>query len=385
MRILLVNQHTVPVFADIAVAFIAKGHDVTLFAGHVEHGSRWHGDRVSVKRSVGYRRSSALMRSLSWLAFTAHYVFYLLFTRKPDHILVSTNPPLGPLVTRWIADMRSIPFHVLVYDLYPDALSQAGFVTPGNFLYRWWQVRNKKMFREANGVFTLSESMKVALSAYADESKVRVIPNWSDIDHIKPIPRTSNTFIRNHGLEGMLVVMYSGNMGLTHDLESVIEAATVLQDKSDLIFMLIGDGGRKKKLMEMTATRRLQNVRFLPYQDRDNFPLAVAAADIGIVTLGTGAEGISVPSKTYVNLAAGQCIVAICPPESELARIVKQYRVGFTVSPQSATELAGHIGYLLDHRSELAAIKARAREVSQVFTSDRAEEYVEKIFPSQGR
>src|SRR5205085_6089054 len=116
--------------------------------------------------------------------FTSHYSLYLLFIKKDCHILVTTNPPLAPIVTGWIAALRGLHYHVLVYDLYPEVLSQTGFMKPKSFLYRAWQGWNRGSFRRAIGIFTLSESMKSALSAYVDPSSVQVVSNWSDSNHI---------------------------------------------------------------------------------------------------------------------------------------------------------------------------------------------------------
>jgi glycosyltransferase involved in cell wall biosynthesis len=380
MKILLVNQHTVPVFADIALAFADAGHQVTLFAGHVEEGSRKL-DGVVVRNSIRYRRKSAVTRLLTWFAFTAHYSLHLLCSRKPDYILVSTNPPLAPVVTGWIAAWRGVPFHVLIYDLYPEALAQAGFMSQSSPFYRNWQRRNRRTFATSKGLVTLSDSMKVAVSAYADPDRIKVIYNWADTSYIRPLLPASNTFLAKHGLQGKCVVMYSGNMGLTHDLESVVDAAALLKDDSRLVFVMIGEGGKRKKLMDMAAARNLGNVLFLPYQSAYDFPLAAAAADIGIVTLGTGAEGISVPSKTYIGLAAGQCLLAVCPAQSELARIVDQFKVGYSVEPGQPQLLAERIRHLLDHPGELAHLKDRAREVSAEFTAERARDYVMLISP----
>ncbi|MEJ0030749.1 MAG: hypothetical protein WDO15_10440 [Bacteroidota bacterium] len=105
----------------------------------------------------------------------------------------------------------------------------------------------------------------------------------------------------------------------------------------------------------------------------------MAAADIGIVTLGTGAEGISVPSKTYVNMAAGLAIIAISPADSELNRIVQHYSIGHTVTPNEPAQIAKHIEALASNPTELAKLKARSREASLNFTSVNAKQYVEQI------
>jgi glycosyltransferase involved in cell wall biosynthesis len=381
MKILLVNQHTVPGAADIAKAFFRAGHSVTLIAGYIESNEEALPSGIKLVRSFPYRRASTFSRTISWLGFIAHYSLHLIFGRRPDHILVTTNPPLAPIVTSWIGPLLKIPFHVLVLDLYPDALAQAGFVSQDGLLFRTWQRANRRAFRVARGIITLGEAMRTALAPYVDISRVRVISNWSDTNYIKPVSREQNPFVKRHELAGKCVVMYSGNMGLTHDLESLMDAAAVFKNDPRCVFILIGGGGKKKKLQEMKTQLGLTNVKFLEFQSGPDFPLAVAAADIGIVTIAKGAEGISAPSKTYVNMAAGQCLIGICPAESELTRIITEYNVGYAIEPGQSEKLASHIKYLLDHPESLQTFKSRAREASMKFTTAIADEYPRMIFP----
>ena len=376
---LLVNQHTVPVFTDVVNAFAEAGHETRLFTGYIEAGRKEVSKSVRIIHSLKYRRTSTLTRLLSWSLFGVHYFFYLLFCKKPSHLLVVTNPPIAVFITSMIARWRNIPFHVVVFDLYPEALDQAGLSSKDTWLYRRWQKENRKFFPKAASIITLSESMKHAVATYVDASRIHVIPNWADTDYIKPVDRSENSFITKHKLNNKFVVLYSGNMGLTHDLESLIEAAALLKEEKSIIFILIGEGGKRKKLEAIASQHQLQNVIFLPYQDAATFPLAMASADVGVVTLGTGAEGISVPSKTYVNMAAGLAIIAVSPANSELNRIVEHFSMGYVVLPNHAADIANHIRSLAQDPSELAGLKSRSRQAALHFTSANARQYVSHL------
>jgi glycosyltransferase involved in cell wall biosynthesis len=183
----------------------------------------------------------------------------------------------------------------------------------------------------------------------------------------------------NNRLEGKTVVMYAGNMGLTHDLESVIEAARLLKNVFQLFFVFIGDGGKRKILEQLVNESSLPNVQFLPYQDEVNFPLAMAAADIGVVTLGVGAEGISVPSKTYINLAAGVCLLSIAPASSELSRLIDLHQVGINCEPGSPVKLAHAIQELVNDKSLLTRYQKNALKAALSYTSENAKEYVKAV------
>lgn len=377
--VLLVNQHTVPVFIDVVNAFAEKHASTVLFTGHIEQGGKPLSKHVKVVKSFSYRRGSSFARLLSWILFSLHYFFYLLKLDKPDKILVVSNPPIAPILTAFVSGIRKIPFYILVFDLYPDALMQAGFVTKTNMLFRFWRKLNHRYFSRAEKVFTLSDSMKDAVLKYMPRrKKVKVIHNWADLSYIRPLDKSKNPFLEKHCLHGKKIILYSGNMGLTHDLESLVDAAELLRSRSNLAFVFIGDGAKKTLLQQMVAVKKLQNVVFLPYQDAVDFPHAMAAADIGVVTLGKGAEGISVPSKTYINLAAGLCLLAIAPESSELSRLIIAHRAGVICEPGDYYGIAKSIHDLTSEDQLLNSYKTNALEASVNFTSENARRYVEE-------
>jgi glycosyltransferase involved in cell wall biosynthesis len=378
--ILLVNQHTVPVFTDVANAFAHGGQRITLFTGHVEAGRVPLDPSIRKIISVRYNRRHTLTRLTSWTLFSIHYFFYLLFCKKPTQLLVVTNPPIAPFITALVSGFRRIPFHIVVFDLYPETLHTTGIVSQNSWLYKLWQRNNRWTFAKAKNVITLSESMRKAIGKYTS-ANTTVIFNWADTEYIKPISRTSNPFIGAHALEGKFVVLYSGNMGLTHDLESLMDAAAIINNNDRIVFLLIGEGGKRQKLELIKSQRRLRNVVFLPYQDAVNFPFAMAAADVGVVTLGTGAESISVPSKTYVNMAAGLALIGITPRNSELNDIIEKYSVGYVVEPNQPKALAEHILRLANDPALLALFKGRSREASINFTPANAEAYIRLLLP----
>jgi len=378
---LIVNQHVVPIAVDVANAFAVSGKHVTLFTGYIETGGNPLHPAIKVVRSVTYRRQSTLTRLWTWFAFSIHYLFFLLLRRGSEPVLVVTNPPVAPIITYWVSRVRAFTYFVQVYDLYPEALVQAGFIKADSLFGRWWRSVNRRVFNNAVRVFTLSESMHNALLAYASTPRIKVIHNWVDADFIQPIPRDQNRFLLERGWNDKTIVLYAGNMGLTHDLESIVDAARMLRNHTNLLFLFVGDGGKKQKLVEMVRKDGLNNVIFLPYQSSKEFPLVLAAADIGVVTLGTGGEGISVPSKTYSAMAAGTCLLIIAPQESELTRLVINHKAGIAVPPGRPEELAFQIESLVSSPESLRTYQDASRKASLLFSPKNAFLYVQDIFP----
>jgi len=379
MRVLCVNQSTGPLFIDIVNAFSDAGHEVVLFAGEIQEGSTPLDRNISVIRGPAYSRKNLTSRLFTWLWFSILYAGYLTCCRKPDLVLVVTNPPLAPLATWLVTSIRRVPYCVLVYDLYPEVLVHSGMLRESSMVNRMWQKTNARMFGAARKVFTLSHSMLEATSPYVNRDKIQIVHNWADSDYIRPVPKGENPFIRLHGLEGKKVVLYSGNMGLTHDLESVIEAASILRHSKNLQFIMIGEGGKRAKLEEAVRARGLTNVLFLPFQDAVNFPYAMAAADVGIIAQGDGIEGCAVPSKTYTTMAARVCLLAITPETSEVSRLVMEYKIGRVCEPGNPALVASTIEELVSDDDLLQSYKNNSRMTSKLFTPANAREYLSAL------
>ena len=177
---------------------------------------------------------------------------------------------------------------------------------------------NRYLLRNADGIIALGDRMRRRLveEKGADPSRVHVIHNWADCDAIVPGPK-DNAFSREHGLVGRFVLMHSGNVGLSQNLEVLVEAADRLRSKERLTIAIVGDGSKRRGLEAMAAARGLTNVCFLPYQPKALLHDSFASADAFLVSLKAGIEGFIVPSKVYGILAAGRPYIAATDPSSE--------------------------------------------------------------------
>ena len=160
-----------------------------------------------------------------------------------------------------------------------------------------------------------------------------MIPNWSDERRVRPVPAAANTFRREHGLNGQLVVQYAGRIGEKHNLEPLIDAARLLSD-TDVLFQFIGEGAKRSKLEALVADSGLANVQFLPYQPMERLGEMLSAADLAVVCLETGHTGISVPSKAYGVIASATPIIGILDPDGEIGQMIKETGCGVLVEPK---------------------------------------------------
>lgn len=374
-KITLFNQVSGPLFIDIANACLEKYEEVILITGNIEPTYARLDDKIKVIRKIKYKRNKAYLRISTWLIFYIQCFLYLLFNKEHGRVLFVTNPPILPFLGGVFSRKKVLNFSVLVYDIYPDALSNFGYAKPESFLYNFWEKMNKKSYNLASEVITISTNMKKVIARSINEKKIKVIYPWVDTTFIKPLKKNENWFVKKHGLMDKKVIVYSGNMGHTHDLMTLMQTAKELQNiEKSFHFLFIGDGSQKESLQNFKKNHNLINVSFLPYQDPEVLPFSFASADFGVVSLGSGAESLSVPSKTFYLLSAGAAIIAITESGSEIESLINENNCGISIRPKDQNKL---IKFLLKSKEkDINLNKFNSRALSKKFTKENAKQFL---------
>ena len=231
---------------------------------------------------------------------------------------------------------------------------------------------NRFLLRRARRIIALGDTMAGRLieGKGADPSRITVIANWADTTAIVPSDK-ANAFAVQHGLVDRFVVLHAGNIGMSQNLDVVIDAAERLRSRPDIVVLFIGDGNRRAALEEMAAARGLSNVLFLPFQPRDQLRWTYASSDLCLVSLKPGLAGYIVPSKLYPILAAGRPYVAAVETPSEVAALTARHTCGVVVTPGDADALAAQILALAGDSARRLAMAANARTASALFARDR--------------
>jgi glycosyltransferase involved in cell wall biosynthesis len=178
------------------------------------------------------------------------------------------------------------------------------------------------------------------LSKGLRQDHVVLIRNWADGDQLTPVAPEENWFRKQHGLEGQVVIMHSGNLGVVHETESLIPLIRYLHGMREVCFLFVGEGQGKTRLQEWACQERQENVRFLGYQAKEDLRYSLSAGDIHLVTLRSEMEGLSVPSKAYGIMAVGRPVVFIGPDGSEVACLIRESGCGEVFSPQESEKAA---------------------------------------------
>jgi hypothetical protein len=376
-KITLLNQVTGPLFIDIANAYAEIYDEVILVTGIIEPTYASLNDKVKVLYKTTYKRNKSYLRILTWLLFFVQVYFYFLFKKQQhgEEVLLVTNPPILPFLGSVFLSKNKIKFKILIYDVYPDALSNFGYVKTSSFIYKYWDSMNKKAYKYADELITISSVMKEVISRNVESSKIKIIYPWVDTSFIKPIQKEDNSFIKKINLFGKKIILYSGNMGATHDLITPLKVANELSEThTNHHFLFIGDGVQKKNLMTYVEQNKLKNVTFLPYQDSSVLPYSFASADFSIVTLSSGAEGLSVPSKTFYSLAAGSAIIAISERGSEIEQLISKNDCGISILPNEVDVMRDFLINISD--LDLEKMKMNSRSLSKQFTVANIKHFV---------
>jgi hypothetical protein len=194
----------------------------------------------------------------------------------------------------------------------------------------------------------------------AHRAKLHVIPPWSHDVAAADLPHAENPWRGALGVQQRLVVMYSGNHSPVHPLTTLLNASRCVLDEDRLRFLFVGGGGAKAEV----AARGLSNVISLPYQPLDLLPQSLPAADVHVVSVGTGTVGIVHPSKLYGALAVGRPILLFAPAESPAAHLVARANCGWRLDHgdvEGTERVLRTIAAMPD--TERYAMGTRAREV----------------------
>ena len=216
--------------------------------------------------------------------------------RAHDVVLVVTNPPALPFLIALACWFRRARCLLLIHDVYPEVLIATGMLSPGSPWGRLTSWFTTRLYRRVDRIIVLGRDMRdlVARKLERDLEKIVIIPNWADVDEIRPVSSAQTQLARSLGLSGKFVLQYSGNMGRTHDLEILIECARKLQGERDIHFLVIGWGAKRQWLEETISVHRMANVTLMGNRPRNELADSLNACDVGMISFVPGMAGISV-------------------------------------------------------------------------------------------
>ena len=373
------HSATSQMLSDLAFELAARGVELEILTSRLRYDDplaklssvdRIHGVAVHRVYSSSLGRRRRRNQALDYLTFIVSALVKLVqIGRRGDTVVVKTDPPLlsvPVMVLSRIFGWRQVNW---LQDVFPEVAMAAGVSTRSaqldKFVFGLLTALRNASLRSASNAVVLGERMSARLQAQGIPiAQIAIIPNWSDASAIVPVAPDKNCLRNEWGLRERFVFGYSGNMGLAHDFDVLLQAAQQLQGDSRIVVLLVGDGKRKSLIQQVVADRNLHNIIFKPYQPRSELANSLSVADVHLVTLRPEMEGLIVPSKFYGIAAAGRPTIFLGDLDGEVARIIRRFNCGVAVAADDAEGLAKALRRYADDPVLLAEHGLNARTMA---------------------
>jgi glycosyltransferase involved in cell wall biosynthesis len=277
-----------------------------------------------------------------------------------------TQPPLFSMFGPALRRLRGQSYCCLIMDLYPHVLAADGAMSERSAGFRVLRRLASAALCGADQVFAIGRCMRDRLideGVAAD--RITVVHNWANELAISPVPHHRNPLRERYGLKDELVVLYSGNMGVAHYFDSIIEVARRLRDRRDIRFLFLGAGSRRKEVERVQREQRLDNVTLDGLQPAEMLSYSQSLGDVHFVCLRTQFTGLMVPSKAYSALAAGRPILYEGAAEGEIARMVNEENIGTVVPLGDIEAMTAFVVGMADDRDRCTKLGERARALAE--------------------
>jgi glycosyltransferase involved in cell wall biosynthesis len=381
MKIVFANRYFFPdqsatsrMISSIAIALAQQGFDVAAVTSRNLHNDRnvvlpgeetISGVKISRLHTSHFGRQNIAGRAIDYFVFHIVAFFWLLRNiSRSDIAVICTDPPFLSVTSAIVLRLRGAFMVNWIMDLFPETAIELGF------LKRW---RLVGMLAKRLRDWSLGKSAVIVCPTrtMADyigrldlpRTPVAIMHHWSDGNEIYPVDPAENSLRAQWGLADNFVVGYSGTFGRAHDFTTIIKAATLLKDRSDIRFLLIGSGFQHASVMELARRLDLKNIIFKPLQPIEHLAESLSAADVHLVSLLPSLEHCIIPSKFYGILAAARPTLFIGDPKGEVARVLAANECGKSIAVGDGDKLATIICELQGNPQRCAEMGQIARQL----------------------
>jgi glycosyltransferase involved in cell wall biosynthesis len=304
-------------------------------------------------------------RVLNYLSYVTLAVPRALMIRA-DVVLAMTDPPFEGIVGAFVAWLKRRPFVYNIRDLYPEMAISGEIVRPAWWV-RFWEKLHRWALSRAVRVIVLGEDTRERIITKGiDASRVVVVRDGAQIP--AAIPDRDHPVVREIRTGYPFVVLHAGNLGFYGAWETVVSAAQMVNGDG-IGFVFVGDGALRPQVE--ASAGGCKAIRFLPFRPPDQVPHVLAAADLHLLTIRRGLEGVVVPSKLYPILAAGRPVLVLAPEGCDAARLVRRNGCGVVANPDDPTSLGALVRELSQDPGRVAQMGACAAAIASEFSLQR--------------
>lgn len=295
---------------------------------------------------------------------------------KQDVVFSISQPPiLGGLlgaIGKWIKHAK---FVYNIQDFNPEQTMAVNY-SKNKFILNAMMKLDKFSCKRSNLIITVGRDLvQTVNNRFKNKTvpKTVLINNWIDENEIHPLDKDNAKVIefkKKYGLENKFIIMYSGNIGLYYDLENIIKVVekikpgTRTKDNKEVVFAFVGEGTVLEKLKQYKQEHNMNNVVFIPYQDKKDLIYSLNAADVHWCVNAKGIKGVSCPSKYYGIAASGKPILGVLEENTEVRLLIEETKGGLVSSPEDYEMIEKNIKWFIENSDskELEDMGKRSRE-----------------------
>ena len=291
--------------------------------------SMYRGYMTLYRFSLFAEGKNPLMRAFRYLCCWCVQFWKGLHAKDIDLIYLASTPPIQGALGAILKRIKKIPFVYNLQDIFPDSLVGTGLVRNSGLIWKIGRVIEDFTYKHADKIIVISEDFKRNIMAKGvPEEKIVVVYNWVDQNVVKNIDRKDNKlFDRYHLNKNRFYITYSGNIGLTQNMDLLLDVAKGLEDNEEIQFVLIGEGAYKEQVKEIIDRDNIKNVTLLPFQPYEDISHVFSLGDVGIIISKPGVGENSVPSKTWSIMSASRPVLANFD-ENEIKTILSENECG---------------------------------------------------------
>lgn len=305
-----------------------------------------------------FRKNFAPSRLYNIVTYFISAVSATFRVERQDYIFTISQPPiLGGLLGVIGKKIKKAKFIYNIQDFNPEQVKAVSY-TSSRLIIDLMMTLDKYSCRQADKIIVVGRDMVETLkNRFHNPREIEALPqycyinNWIDEKNIVPLPPNDSNvldFKRKNGLEDKFVIMYSGNLGLYYDLLNILKIIAQYKEREDVVFAFIGEGSLLEEMKDFQQKNRLNNVKFIPYQEKDKLVYSLNSGDVHFVVNAKGIKGVSVPSKLYGVMSAGKPVLGILEEKSEARLIIEESKCGISVSPGEYDEIKKLIDYFIN-------------------------------------
>lgn len=364
MHILFLNVYFYPEIIafthlenDLIKGLVAAGHEIEILCPLPTRGLdeflikkyKFKKEEILYEGSVHVRRFWAPQEKKGLISRALRYIWCNFreysIARKYKNIdmvfSVSTPPTQGYLAGK-ISKKLKCPSIYSLQDIFPDSLVTTGITKKGSLIWKIGSLIEKKTYGLNDKIIVISDNFKNNLrNKGIDLKKIELISNWIDIDKIRPITRAKNRLIKELGIDSnSYIIVYAGNFGISQGVEVIIEAAKILKNNREIVFVLFGSGSEYERIKKDIEFEKLNNIIIKPLLPQERVSEVYSLGDVALIVCKPGVGSSGLPSKVWSIMACNIPIISSFDLDSELVDTITKVEAGVCVEPGKPELLA---------------------------------------------